>query len=130
MKPIAEQAAERGTPMTELLGKNAHDIRALGFDVPPSVPDHMVLGADESDRPVDLHAFGRPTGYVWTGYVRSGSHQTRVDHASEEMAREIDREVLGSLFAVASPEAPEDEVFPREGQPVAPILSLLRTPKE
>jgi len=128
MKPIAEQAAERGTPMTELLGKSAREVRALGFEVSSGVPDHMVLAEDESRLPVDLHVFGRSTGYVWTGATL-----TRINHTSEEMAREIDREVLGSLFALAGPEtqeAPEDEVFPREGQPVAPILSLLRTPKE
>lgn len=85
MRPIAEQAEEKGVPMEKLLGKTVEAIRILGFEVPDHVPRCSVLQREGSapNVVVETHAFGRTTGYIW--------HELT-------LAEEIDREVLGELL--------------------------------
>jgi hypothetical protein len=68
-RPIAEQVAERGMRMSDILGKTVEDVRKLGFDVSRCVPPGSVLTeAGPGPEDVGLEATGRRTGYVWRGF--------------------------------------------------------------
>lgn len=64
MTPIAEQAALRG--IEPPVGKTAVELRNEDFEIPASVRDWMVFSnADPLCIHVDVHCFGKETGYVW-----------------------------------------------------------------
>lgn len=69
-RPIAEQVAERGLPMSDLLGKTVEEVRELGFEVSRRVPPGSVLGEEgPASENVGLEATGRRTGYIWRGFT-------------------------------------------------------------
>ena len=66
MPTLAEQCPSLGYTMTELLGKTARQIRALGFEIPPQVEDTRTLAVAEGIQPlVDISTHGKQTGYAW-----------------------------------------------------------------
>lgn len=99
MKPIAEQAAERGVLVP--LGETAGVLRARGWNVPGRVHDGAVLCEDRGGS-VDLTTFGRRTGYVWRdvcGHVR-GMLAEAYRMFQEEMTLQLDEEWRQSVLKV------------------------------
>jgi hypothetical protein len=63
IKPIAEQAKERGEPVPVTL--TAHEIREMGYVIDPRVPPWGVLCADDGSRDINLGTHPERTGYLW-----------------------------------------------------------------
>lgn len=69
-RPIAEQVAERGLRMSDLLGRTVEEVRELGFEVSRRVPPGSVLQEEGlASEDVGLEATGRRTGYIWRGFA-------------------------------------------------------------
>lgn len=78
-RPIAEQVAERGLRMSDLLGKTVEEVRELGFEVSRHVPPGSVLQEEgPASEDVGLEATGRRTGYVWRGFTAPTTDRPRL----------------------------------------------------
>lgn len=64
IRSIEDQCPALEWKVGELLGRTAREVRALGFDIPASVPQEYVLREDTGIE-VDISTQGRRTGLAW-----------------------------------------------------------------